>query len=252
MLLALGSHQFDVTHRAIVMGIVDRHESGPDATVRHAETHLAAGADCLSLASWQIEEIEATERHGVVTAVRALGARFDVPVCVDTSRSGVACAAYEHGAAATRDERGAIDPALLRCARDAGASVVLVEPVRAGGLGATIGALEERARDARAAEIADERILVEITVGLDADEAHRLAVARNQDRVARLGWPLVHSTTGAASYDEIAADAVGIMQGVRILRTRDVRAARRVAAIGERLLGARDAAPHSRDPDPVA
>src|SRR3712207_5955047 len=99
MRLALGPRQYDVTTRALVMGILNRTKDSffdqgrffeLDAMLRLAEQHLADGADLLDVGGVkagpgpEVDEQEELER--VLPAVEALRRRFDVPLSVDTWR----------------------------------------------------------------------------------------------------------------------------------------------------------------------
>ena len=137
MRLALGDAEFDVTHRALVMGILNRtpdsfYDAGRyydfDAFLAKAAAHVADGADFLDVGGVKagpgepVGEDEELER--VVPAVEALVARFDLPVSVDTWRSSVLDAALAAGASVGNDISGFADPDYLPVAARHGASVV--------------------------------------------------------------------------------------------------------------------------------
>ena len=107
MFVALGPHRFDITHRALVMGILNRtpdsfFDQGAywdfDAFLAKAEQLVADGADFLDVGGVKAgpgpEVTEAEELERVVPAVEALVARFDLPLSVDTWRASVARAGY--------------------------------------------------------------------------------------------------------------------------------------------------------------
>ena len=137
MHLELGTTRFDITHRAVVMGILNRtpdsfYDQGAyyefDAFLRKAEQLVADGADFLDVGGVKAgpgEEVtEAEELERVVPAVEALAARFDVPLSVDTWRASVAAACFEAGAVVGNDISGFADPDYLPVCAAAGASVV--------------------------------------------------------------------------------------------------------------------------------
>ena len=103
MFVALGPRRYDITHRALVMGILNRtpdsfFDRGAtwdfDAFLATAEQLVADGADFLDVGGVKAgpgpEVTEAEEMDRVVPAVDALIARFDLPVSVDTFRASVA------------------------------------------------------------------------------------------------------------------------------------------------------------------
>ncbi len=108
--LTLGERSFDITDRALVMGILNRtpdsfYDKGAtyalDDLVRRAERLVDDGADLLDVGGVKagpgpaVEEPEELDR--VIPALEALRARFDVPLSVDTWRASVAKEAYAVG-----------------------------------------------------------------------------------------------------------------------------------------------------------
>ncbi|HZU79766.1 MAG TPA: dihydropteroate synthase, partial [Acidimicrobiales bacterium] len=100
MELVLGDRVFDVTHRALVMGIVNRtpdsfYDRGAtfalDDLLRRAETLVAEGADLIDVGGVKAgpgpEVTEAEELDRVVPSVEALRSRIDVAISVDTWRA---------------------------------------------------------------------------------------------------------------------------------------------------------------------
>lgn len=100
MLLELGPYRFDLAHRALVMGILNRtpdsfYDQGRywdfDAFMARAEELVDDGADVLDVGGVKAgpgDEVSLDEElERVVPAVEALRARFDVPLSVDTWRS---------------------------------------------------------------------------------------------------------------------------------------------------------------------
>jgi dihydropteroate synthase len=275
VLLALGSRRFDITHRAIVMGILNRtpdsfYDSGRywdfDSFLRQAESLVDAGADLLDVGGVKAgpgpEVDEAEELDRVVPAVAELSKRFDVPLSVDTWRASVAQACFAEGAVVGNDISGFADSHYLRVVADAGASVVAThirlrprvpdpEPAYEDVVGEVAKFLSQRARSAQEAGIPAERTMIDAGLDLGKTEVQSLELLRHHDRLAALGWPLLLSASnkrflghllGVDVGDRLAATnaahATGIFQGARILRAHDVKAARRVASVAARLLEA--------------
>ena len=135
--LDLGPTTFDVSTRALVMGILNRTPDsfydkgatwGFDAFLAKAEAHVVAGADLLDVGGVKAgpgEEVtEAEELERVVAAVGALAARFDTPISIDTWRASVAKECFAAGAVVGNDISGFGDPDYVHVAAAAGASVV--------------------------------------------------------------------------------------------------------------------------------
>jgi hypothetical protein len=167
--VVLGSSTYDVSHRALVIGLLD--PLVDDEAVREQASALVAlGADALA--------VDAADTATAVALVSFL--RSEVPVVVATSRIDVVVEAARAGAPVLM----AADLAPAAIANGVPADAILLD---AGGHIAT-----------------------------PPGPVH----------------PLVVSTGNAAAH------AVAIVCGVRLLRTRDVRGARRVADVMAAVLGA--------------
>lgn len=276
--LALGPHRFDIRHRAIVMGILNRtpdsfFDQGDyydfDAFLAKAEQLVLEGADFLDVGGVKAgpgpEVSPQEELDRVIPAIEALHQRFDVPLSVDTWRSAVLREALAAGAVVANDISGFEDPDYLAVAAAAEASVVAThirigprvpdpdpvydEPV----VDAVCRFLRDRGQRAEAAGIPRERVMVDAGLDLGKTEPQSLELLRAHDRLAALGWPLFLSASnkrflGALLGTEVtdrreashAAHALGIALGSRVLRAHDVRGARRTADVMAAILAARE------------
>ena len=135
--LTLGHETYDLSRRALVMGIVNRtrdsfFDNGRyfelDSAVKLAEELAEAGADIIDVGGVRAgpgpevgvdEEIER-----VVPAIAAIVERTGLAVSVDTWRASVAAEAYLAGAVLGNDISGFSDPEYLPVAERHGASVV--------------------------------------------------------------------------------------------------------------------------------
>ncbi len=279
MLLALGPHPYDIRYRALVMGILNRtpdsfFDQGGywdfDAFLAKAEALVDEGADFLDVGGVKAgpgdEVTEQEELDRVLPAVEALAARFDVPLSVDTWRASVARAAYAAGAVVGNDISGFADPDYLPAAAEAGASVVATHirlaprvpdpnPEYDDLVPDVCAFLADRAGRAEAAGIPRERIMVDAGLDLGKSEPQSLELLRASDALVALGYPVFLSASnkrflGALVGTEVtdrreaslAAHALGIGLGCRILRAHDVRGSRRVADVMAAVLAARDGA----------
>ncbi len=265
MRLELGPRTYDLTWRALVMGILNRtpdsfYDHGDywdtEAFYRRAEQLVADGADLLDIGGVKAgpgpEVSEAEELDRVVPAIAALHARFDLPLSVDTWRASVAAEAFRAGAVVGNDISGFADPGYLPAAARAGAAVVAThirlgpripdpEPHYDDVVEDVAGFLGERADRARQAGIPDERIIVDAGLDLGKTPAQSALLLRRSDRLAALGWPLLLSASnktflgtafglavGERGGATLAAHSLGVSLGCRLVRAHDVRAARRV------------------------
>lgn len=247
-----------------------------DAFLAKADRLVADGADFLDVGGVKAgpgpEVTEQEELDRVLPAIEALVQRFDRPVSVDTWRASVARAAFAAGAVVGNDISGFADPDYLAAASAAGASVVAThirlaprvpdpEPTYRELVPDVCAFLAERAAAARAAGIPGERIMVDAGLDLGKTEPQSLELLRASDALVALGYPVFLSASnkrflGALVGTEVtdrteatlAAHALGIGLGCRILRAHDVKGSRRVADVMAAILAARDL---SRDAGPA-
>ena len=257
--LDLGPHRFDVTSRALVMGILNRtpdsfYDRGADFAfdrfLKKAEEHVANGADLLDVGGVKAgpgEEVtEAEELDRVVDAVAALKERFDTPISVDTWRASVAKACYEVGAVVGNDISGFGDPEYLTVAAEAGASVVATHirlkprvadpnPVYADVVMNVREFLMDRAQRALDAGIPAERIIVDAGLDLGKTASQSIELLRSSEALTDFGFPLLLSVSnktclgvlldleiGERIEASLAASAIGILLGGLVLRVHDV------------------------------
>ncbi|HUC04284.1 MAG TPA: dihydropteroate synthase [Acidimicrobiales bacterium] len=263
--LDLGGVRHDLTHRALVMGILNRtpdsfYDQGAtyalDALYRRAEQLVADGADILDVGGVKAgpgpEVTESEEMDRVVPVVVGLRARFDTPVSVDTWRASVARASYKEGAVMGNDISGFADPDYLPAAAEFGAAVVAThirlaprvpdpEPHYDDVVADVSAFLLDRARRAETAGVAPERIVLDAGLDLGKTAQQSLTLLRASAVLAALGYPLLlsasnkrflgdilHLDIGERGPASLGAAALGIAWGCRILRVHDVLGTRAV------------------------
>jgi dihydropteroate synthase len=263
--LHLGGRRYDLTHRALVMGILNRtpdsfYDKGAtfelDKLYGRAEQLVADGADILDIGGVKAgpgpEVSEPEELDRVVPVVSGLVARFDTPVSVDTWRAAVARASYAEGAVMGNDISGLADPDYAPAAAEHDAAVVIThirlaprvadpEPHYDDVVADVSRFLSERAARARAAGLPPERIVLDAGLDLGKTADQSLTLLRASSTLAALGYPLLLSASnktflgvtldldlterGPAS---LGAAALGLSWGCRILRVHDVKGTCRV------------------------
>jgi dihydropteroate synthase len=263
--LDLGGRRHDLTHRALVMGILNRtpdsfYDNGAtyelDALYRRAAELVADGADLLDLGGVKAgpgpDVTEREEMERVVPVVGELVARFDAPVSVDTWRASVARASYAEGALMGNDISGFADPDYLAAAAEYGAAVVAThirlaprvadpDPQYGDVVVDVSDFLVERAERAKAAGVPPERIVLDAGLDLGKTADQSLILLRASSTLAGLGYPLLLSASnktflgvtldlGITERREasLAAAALGLSWGCRILRVHDVKGTVRV------------------------
>ena len=263
--LDLGGRRYDLTHRALVMGILNRtpdsfYDKGAtfelDKLYRRAEQLVADGADILDIGGVKAgpgpEVTEPEELDRVVPVIAELVARFDTPVSVDTWRASVARASYAEGAVMGNDISGLGDPDYASAAAEHGAAVVISHirlaprvadpaPYYEDVVRDVAGFLSDRAAGARGAGIPATRIVLDAGLDLGKTAEQSLTLLRASSDLASLGYPLLLSASNKTFLGKvldlelterreasIGAAALGIAWGCRIVRVHDVKGTVRV------------------------
>jgi len=267
VVLDLGGRRFDLTRRALVIGVLNRtrdsfHDRGAyfelDALLSRAEELVADGAHVLEVGARPggvgvMEVSEAEETALAVESIEKLRARFDVPIAVDTQRAAVAAAAFGVGAVLGNDMSGFSDAGYLSAAAAAGAAVIAThirlppgvpdpDPVYGDVVEDVVAALMELATRARAAGIPADRIVLDPGYDLGKTWQQTLRLLAATPRFAQLGYPLLIAvsnkiflarTLGLDGDDRGTATVIaceyGVAHGGRVLRVHDAQAGRQVA-----------------------
>jgi dihydropteroate synthase len=255
----MGATTFDVTTRALVMGILNRTRDSfyepaatfdLDALFTRAEQLVRDGADLLDIGGVKAgpgdDVSEAEELDRVVLVVKELVTRFDLPISIDTWRASVARACFAEGASMGNDISGFADPNYLTVAAEAGATVVAThirlaprvadpDPHYDDVTKTVCEFLLDRRQRALDAGITSQRIIVDAGLDLGKTAAQSLQLLRDSSRLASLGAPLLLSASNktflGVMFDlvvterrepSLAATALGIASGCRVVRVHDV------------------------------
>jgi dihydropteroate synthase len=207
-----------------------------------------------------------------VPVIRALRARTDVPISVDTYKAGVARAALEAGADLVNDVWALqMDPQMAAVVAEHGAAVVLMHnrskprdtamQERLGGryvgvhyadlIPDVIRELGERVAAAERAGIARDRIILDPGLGFGKTVEQNLQLLNHTDALHVLGLPILlgPSRKSFIGYTldlppdqrvegTAAAVAVGVLRGAHIMRVHDVRVMARVCRMVDAILRA--------------
>ncbi len=201
----------------------------------------------------------------VVPVIEALAGRFDAVISIDTRKSAVAEPALAAGARVVNDVSGGRhDPALAAVAARAGAGLVLGHirgtpadmqraPHYDDVLPEVADELSAAVEQARAAGVARERLAIDPGIGFGKRLEDNLALLAHLDWLRnRMSLPVMvgvsrKSFLGTLTGDPVeardlashCAEAVAIFAGADAVRVHDVDGARRAAAVGAALRGAR-------------
>ena len=273
----IGGRRFDFARHVAVMAIVNRtpdsfHDRGRtyDLTRAVAAVRAAAddGADWIDVGGVPFapgpEVSTAEELDRVLPVVEA--ARDLAVVSVDTFRPEVAREVIAAGAAVINDTSGLRDPAMADAV--AGTSVALVvthslaapraiyqRPAYQDVTAEVTRFLRERVAVAFERGVRPDQIIVDPGHDLNKNTFHSLELTRRLDEIVALGYPVlaavsnkdfIGETLDAGQQDRqagtIAAVVFCVVQGARIVRVHDVRAAVQAVRMTEAILGLRSPA----------
>jgi len=271
----LGDVVHDLTHRTLVMGILNRtpdsfYDHGAtfelDSLLRRAEALVDHGADLLDVGGVKAgpgpEVDEAEELDRVVAPIAALHERFDVAISCDTWRATVLDEACKAGAVVGNDISGFGDPGYLDVAARHDASVVAThirlqprvadpEPHYDDLVGDVTAFLLDRAARAEAAGLAPDQIALDAGLDLGKTPTQSAVLLRESEALASHGYTLLLSSSNkrflgdlleldidARRAASLASVAHGVAHGCRIVRVHDVEGSVAVCRMVEALLAA--------------
>ena len=217
MIWKLKRRTFDLTRRGIIMGVLnvtpDSFSDGgdfldPDAAVAHALRMEGEGAEIIDIGGESTrpgaEAVEPEEElRRVVPVIRALRARSQIVISIDTSKSVVAHDALREGADIINDVTALLGDSLMPdVAARSEAGVVLMHmqgeprtmqqnPHYDDVVAEVAEFLRQRVSAAIGYGMAEERIAVDPGIGFGKKPEHNFALLRAIDRLAELGRPVL-------------------------------------------------------------
>lgn len=275
---------FDLTHRALLMGVInltpDSFSDGgrhldPAAAVAHARRLMDEGADLLDLGAESTrpgaDPVTVDEQlRRLMPALEALARDPSIVISVDTAAAEVARRALEAGARVINDVTALSDPRMAEVVVAAGAGLVLMhlrgtpktmpghtdydDVAREVRLG-----LAERWQEARRSRVDDECVALDPGIGFAKTAEQNLELLGRLDEIASLGRPVVVGVSRKSFLGKLldrpverrteggaAAAAIAVFRGARIVRTHDVAATRDALRVADALRDARRTGEASR------
>lgn len=275
--LKAGNRTLELGKRTMVMGILNATPDSFSDTGRYFE-HTAAidraweiageGADILDIGgestrpgSVGVSVQEELDR--VLPVLDALSGRYPLPISIDTSKSEVARAALERGAAIVNDITSfQKDPHIGTVAAEFGAAAVLMhmrgEPRNMQSIPPSpdiLGEIEIWAEDAieraQISGVSSDKIVLDPGIGFGKTAAQNLEIIRNLDRLVAIGFPILVGTSRKSFIGSIlkkpanelvlgtsATVVASIIFGAHIVRVHDVAAIREVADVTDVIIRA--------------
>ncbi|MGN0292489.1 MAG: dihydropteroate synthase [Lachnospiraceae bacterium] len=266
--MKIGTKEFDLKNHCYIMGILnvtpDSFSDGGkwnnmDAALKHTEEMIAEGCDILDIGGESTRPgytllSDEEEISRVVPVIEAVKSRFDIPVSLDTYKSNVAKAGLKAGIDLINDIWGCkYDPEMASVIAGAGVPCCLMhnrkEAVYSDYLNDVLDDLRECVRIAKAAGVADDKIILDPGLGFGKTYENNMELMNHVEILHQLGYPVLLGTSRksmigltldlpAAERVEgtIATTVMGVMKGCCIVRVHDVKENKRAIAMTEKLL----------------
>jgi dihydropteroate synthase len=281
--------EFDLTDRTLVMGVVnitpDSFSDGgrfldPGAALAHARALLAEGADLLDLGAEStrpgaspVPADEQWRRLGPV--LEALARETDACLSVDTASARVAELALAAGAHVINDTTALGDPAMGGAVARADAGLILMhmrgtpadmqrEPRYQDAAGEVASHLAARLEAAVAAGVRRDGVALDPGIGFGKRVRHNLELIARLDALTGLGRPVLVGVSRKSFLGQLldlpvdqrlegglAATAIAVFMGARIVRTHDVAATVRAVRVAGALRSARTRDEPARESSPA-
>ncbi len=279
--LEAGRHRLALGERTRVMGVLnvtpDSFSDGgrflaPKDAVAQGEALVKAGADLLDVGGESTRpgapEVTVEEELArVLPVVKALAARVDVPLSIDTRKPEVAEAALAAGACLVNDVTGFLgDARLAQVAAAAGAACCLMHlqgtpqtmqqaPSYGDVVEEVVAYLRQGVERALAAGIPRQRILVDPGIGFGKTAGHNLFLLRRLPELRVLGLPILVGTSRKSFLGQLAGGkppgerlaatlgsiaALAVMGGADVVRVHDVTEAKDALAVADALRSAQE------------
>ena len=274
-----GGRKLPIGERTLVMGILnvtpDSFSDGGeffslDKAIAHAEQMIAEGADIIDVGGESTRPggaaivSAAQELERVLPVIQELAKRFDAPISVDTTKSVVARAALDAGAAIVNDISALrFEPEIADEVAKSGAGLVLMHsrgtPGALHGLEPVTDIVEEVKSSLRSSiEIAEQRgvkresIVIDPGIGFGKSQEQNLELIAKLDQIVATfpDFALLIGTSRKSFLGRILADADGnsasveqrlhgslatmtaaILKGAHIVRVHDVKVAIEAARV---------------------
>jgi dihydropteroate synthase len=278
------NHELNLGSRTAIMGIVnvtpDSFSDGGrfqavDTAVAHAEHLIQCGADIIDIGGESTRPFARAvspqeEIDRVLPVIERLTGTISVPISIDTTKSEVAEAALDAGAAMINDISAlTMDPQMAATAARHGVPVILMhmqgtprtmqlDPTYDDVVADVREYLAAAIRRAAAAGIARKNIIVDPGIGFGKTGRHNLLLIQRLRELAELGAPVlvgpsrkrfIRDLIKAPGQDDPAPDrpeveagtqaavAVAVMNGAHIVRVHDVESTKATLSVLDAIRG---------------
>ena len=267
--MKIGNREFQTKGHTYVMGILnvtpDSFSDGGkwndrDRALKHVEEMIAEGMDIVDIGGEStrlgytlLSDEEEIAR--VVPMIEAVKANFDIPISLDTYKSGVAEAGIRAGADLINDIWGLkYDRHMAEVIAKSGLPCCLMhnrkEPDYTDFIADFLKDMQETIDIAKKAGIADENIILDPGVGFGKTYENNLEIINKLECMHALGYPILLGTSRKSVIGltldlpadqrmegTVATTVIGVMKGVAFVRVHDVKENYRALKMTEAILG---------------
>lgn len=259
--MKIGNKEFNMNNNEVyIMGILnvtpDSFSDGSkyntkDKALFRAEQMIKEGASIIDVGGEstrpghiQIDENEEVER--VVSIIKAIKERFDVPISIDTYKAAVALESYKAGADMVNDIWGFLYKEnedinmIAKYTKDYNKSVCLMhndrQNMNSNNMNTVINRINKSIQEALKYGIDKDRIMIDPGIGFAKSYENNLYIMKNIDKLESLGYPILLGTSnksmiGNAIGEDInnrlegtlATTVYGMEKGIKFVRVHDVK-----------------------------
>ena len=267
--MKIGNREFQTKGHTYVMGILnvtpDSFSDGGkwndrDRALKHVEEMIAEGMDIVDIGGESTRRgytllSDEEEIARVVPMIEAVKANFDIPISLDTYKSGVAEAGIRAGADLINDIWGLkYDRHMAEVIAKSGLPCCLMhnrkEPDYTDFIADFLKDMQETIDIAKKAGIADENIILDPGVGFGKTYENNLEIINKLECMHTLGYPILLGTSRKSVIGltldlpadqrmegTVATTVIGVMKGVAFVRVHDVKENYRALKMTEAILG---------------
>ena len=263
-----GNTEFRWGERTYIMGVLNLTPDSfsgdgliwdTEAALAQARCFAAQGADIIDIGGESTrpdgQAVSADEEiKRVIPAIERLAGELSVPISIDTYKASVARRAVAAGARMINDVWGLRqDAGLARVAAEAGLPLVLTSNQRdrpaADIMSGVVSDLERAIRQAIAAGVPRENIIIDPGIGFGKSLKQNLEILRRLAELKQLGRPILLGTSRKSMIGLVldlpvekrllgtaATVAIGIANGADIVRVHDVKQMREVSRMSDAIV----------------
>lgn len=273
--MKIGGHDFEIGKKVYIMGILNvtpdsfsdgGQFAGEEQAVRQAEQMIEDGVHLIDVGGestrpgyTRISEEEEIQR--ILPVIRIIKQKFDIPVSVDTYKSGVARAALDAGADLINDIWGfrydgfrhdgpRHDKSMAAVAAEYSVPVCLMHNRDNTDyehfVPEVIADLKQSLAAAKRYGVAQDKIILDPGVGFGKTYEQNLSIIHHLDEICRLGYPVLLGASRKSVIGRtlnlpvtereegtIATSVIAAMKGCAFVRVHDVRANARALRMTE-------------------